>query len=112
MNLFSHLIHVFLFLSALVVICVWGPEQLYLSSKFKLLYGSILVFMKRQDALEKDDRVPHRWMGQGTRANLVLSPDDPVCECQEGRPRLCCAPLSSLFAWCLLQGTEAAVSIC
>lgn len=112
MNLFSHLIHVFLFLSALVVICVWGPEQLYLSSKFKLLYESILVFTKRQDALEKDDRVLHHWMGQGSRANLVLSPDYPVCECHEGRPRLCCAPLSSLLAWCLVQGTEAAVSIC
>lgn len=112
MNLFSHLIHVFLFLSALVVICVWGPKQLYLSSKFKLLYESILVFMKCQDALEKDDSIPHRWMGQGTRANLVLSPDYPVCECHEGRPCLCCAPLSSLVAWCLVQGTEAAVNIC
>lgn len=112
MNLLSHLIHVFLFLSALVVICVWGPEQLYLSSKFKLLYESILVFMKHQMLWRKEDSVLHRWTGQGPRANLVLSPDYPVCECHEGRPCLCCAPLSSLSALGLVLGTEAAVNVC
>lgn len=47
------------------------PEQLYLSSKFKLPYDSVVLLPKPSDALEKGGSPAHSWEHQGPGANLV-----------------------------------------